>query len=334
MQGAFKVSIAVLVVAGAAPATVSAQLLDAPSVRVPSVSVPPVTLPAPLPQVSTPEVTTPPVTVPDVGVDAPLPSPPQAQAPAPTPPRPAAPVLDSAPAPAGPGRAAGTATSPTPPTPSGQAPTGAVAAAGTPSASPARGRRVERAAAVRGGRGVLGTRFRSRRRLVRALSACVTGLPATQERLLVMRYGVGSATARPDRAVASELALSRGEYAALHGRALRGLVRDARAGGCGAGAPGSVGPAIAYGDAGELRAVPALSRAGSVAPADAAIAVRGERASGGSVSEDDDGEGLTTPLALGLEKARGSLLEALVLMGALGLLALLGVRALRERVRR
>ena len=334
MQGAFRVSIAVLVVAGAAPATVSAQLLDVPPVRVPSVSVPPVALPAPLPQVSTPQVSTPPVTVPGVRVDAPLPSPPQVQAPAPSLPRPAAPVVDSAPAGAAPVRPAGTATAPTPTPSSGQAPTGAVAAAGTPSASPARGGRVARAAAVRGGRGVLGTRFRSRHRLVRALSACVTGLPARQERLLVLRYGVGAAAARPDRAVASALALSRGEYAALRGRALRGLVHDARAGGCGAGAPGSTGPAVAYGGAGELRAVPALSRDGSVAPGDAEIAVRGERASGGPETGADDSEGFATPLALGAEKARGSLLGVLMLVGALGLLAVIAVRALRSSVRR
>ncbi len=162
----------------------------------------------------------------------------------------------------------------------------------------------------------------------------MTGLPARQERLLVLRYGVGAAAAHPDRAVASALALSRGEYAALRGRALRGIVHDARAGGCGAGAPGSTGPAIAYGDAGELRAVPALSRAGSVAPGDAEIAVRGERASGGSGAGGDDSEGFATPLALGAEEARGSLLGALMLVGALGLLAVIAVRALRSSVRR
>jgi hypothetical protein len=333
MQGAFRVSIAVLVVAGAAPATASAQPLDVAPVRVPSVSVPPVALPAPLPQVSTPPVSTPPVTLPGVRVDAPLPSPPQVQAPAAPLPRPATPTIDSAPAPAAPDRAAGAGTAITP-TPSGQAPTGAVAAAGTPSASPARGGRVARAAAVRGGRGVLGTRFRSRHGLVNALSGCVTGLPARQERLLVLRYGVGAAAAHPDRAVASALALSRGEYAALRGRALRGLVHDARTGGCGAGAPGSTGPAIAYGGADELRAVPALSRKGSVAPGDAEIAVRGERASGGSGAGGEDSEGFATPLALGAEKARGSLLGALMLVGALGLLAVIAVRALRSSVRR
>ena len=318
MQGALKVSIAVMVVAGAAPASTSAQLLDVPPVQVPPVSVPPVTLPAPLPQVSTPPVSTPPVSVPGVRVDAPLPAlPPAPQVRAPVPPPPPAPVLDSAPTRA-------------PAASSGQeVPSGTVAAAGTPSASPARGGRVARAAAVRGGRGVLGTSYRSRGRLVRALSACVAGLPGRQERLLVMRYGVGPAAAHPDRAVAGALGLSPGEYTAVRGRALRGVVHDARAGGCRDEAQSSTTAAVGYGD---VRAVPALARAGAIAPGDAEIAVRGEGAAGGSEQQDDDG--FATPLALDAEQPTGSLLGALMLVGALGLLVVIGVRALRARVRR
>jgi hypothetical protein len=326
MQGALKISIAVMVVVGAVPAAASAQVLDVPPVRVPSVSVPPVTLPAPLPQVSTPQVSTPPVTVPGVRVDAPLPSAPpvppvpQVQAPPPPSPRPAVPVVDSAPSTNPSGTTAGS---------SGQTPSGTVAAAGTPSASPARGGRVARAAAVPGGRGVLGTGYRSRRRLVRALSACVAGLPGRQARLVVMRYGVGAAATHPDRAVAGALGLSRGEYATVRSRALRGMVRDARDGGCRDGAAAS---AIASAEGGELR--PASATVGVAMASAGAIVVRGERASGTSAPEDPDRGGpFTTPLAVDVG-SNGSHAGALLMLAGLGLLALVGLRALRAAVRR
>ena len=225
MQGALKVSIAVMVVAGAAPASTSAQLLDVPPVQVPPVSVPPVTLPAPLPQVSTPPVSTPPVSVPGVRVDAPLPALP----PAPHVPQVRAPV-------AAPAARAGARLRP-PPAPqrlhlAKRCPPG-------PSPRPARRALPRRVADVSRARrrSAAGAACSARatgreRRLVRALSACVAGLPGRQERLLVMRYGVGPAAAHPDRAVAGALGLSPGEYTALRGRALRGVVHDARAGGC------------------------------------------------------------------------------------------------------
>ena len=319
MQGAFKVLIAVVATAGALPATSSAQVLDVSPVQLPSVSVPPVTVPAPLPQVSIPKVSTPPVTAPGVRVDPPVPAAPSlppVQAPVPPPPRPAAPPVDSP---------ARTPSSPSPAASSGRAPSGTVAAAGTPSASPARGGRVARAAAVSGGRGVLGTSYRSPRLLVRALSACVPGLPERQEQLLVMRYGVGAAAAHPDRAVASALGLSRGEYTLLRRSALRGLVHDARAGGCRDAGQSSSAPAIAFGDGGEVR--PVAAALGSSSSRGAEIAVRGERASGGSESLDKDGGGLTTPLALDAAEPARSRLVALMVVGAIALLAL-SLRAL------
>jgi hypothetical protein len=309
MQGASRVFMVVMLGAGAVPAAASAQVLDVPPVQVPSVSLPSVTLPAPLPQVSTPPVSTPPVTVPEVRVDAPLPSPPQVKTPA-------------APETAG-------AVPHTPTASSGQAPSGTVAAAGTPSASPARGGRVARAAAVHGGRGVLGTGYRSRRRLVRALSACVAGLPGRQARLVVMRYGVGAAATHPDRAVAGALGLSRGEYATVRSRALRGMVRDARDGGCRDGAAAS---AIASAEGGELR--PASATVGVAMASAGAIVVRGERASGTSAPEDPDRGGpFTTPLAVDVG-SNGSHAGALLMLAGLGLLALVGLRALRAAVRR
>jgi hypothetical protein len=332
MQGALKVSIAAVVVAGVAPAAASAQIVDVPPVQVPSVSVPPVPLPAPLPPVSTPQVSTPPVTVPGVRVDAPLPSAPslpEVQAPLPSSPPPAAPVADPVPSPASAESAGGTTTSRAPTTSSGQAPSGAtVAPAGTASAPPARPR-ASGVAALGARRGVLGTTYRSPRRLVRALSACVERLPARQERLLVIRYGLGGAAAHPDGRVAHTLGLTRGEYRTLRRRALRGIVRDARDGGCHDGAAVTTVPAIAFGDGGEVRTA-SLTTAASRAR----VAVRGERASGGSGRVRDDGGELATPLALDANEPRGSLLGALMLVGALGLLAVIGVRLLRARVRR
>jgi hypothetical protein len=328
MQGALlRVLVGVAVTTGVLPAVSSAQVLDVPPVQVPSVSVPPVALPAPLPQVSTPQVTTPPVTVPGIRVDAPLPSAP-VQAPLPAAPRPAAPVVDSASSLVGPDRAADTAASGTPSASSGQAPSGTVAAAGTPSASPARGGRVARAAAVPGGRGVLGTSYRSPGRLVRALSACVRGLPERQERLLVLRYGLGAAAVHPDRAVARTLRLSRGEYTSVRRRALRGLVRHARAGGCRDAAPGSAAPVIAFGDGGEVRPVVGVSGSRSSSRG-AEIAVRGAHASGGSESLDEDVDELATPLALDADEPASSLFGVLMLAAVIAVLALIALRGVK-----
>jgi hypothetical protein len=148
-----------------------------------------------------------------------------------------------------------------------------------------------------------------------------------------MRYGVGAAVARPGRSVARTLGLSSGEYTTVRRRALRGLVRDARTGSCGDGAATSTTPAIAFGDGGELRTVAGGSRGASEAPDRAEIAVRGERASGGSEPSDEDGSGFSTPLAVDADEPDGSMLGALMLAGALGLLAVVGVRTLRARVR-
>jgi hypothetical protein len=326
MQGALKVFISVLVAAGVVPAGASAQLLDVPPVKVPSVSVPPVTLPAPLPQVSTPQVSTPPVTVPGVRVDAPLPSAPpvpsvpQVQAPPPPAPRPAVPVVDSAPSTSPSGTTAGS---------SGQAPSGTVAAAGTPSASPARGGRVAQAAAVPGGRGALGTTYRSRRRLVRALRSCIGALPARQDRLLILRYGVGGSAPRSGREVAGLLNLSGSRYRQLWGRALRGLVRAARAGGCvgGGGARGDSPPAGP--GSGGVGPAPMAADPG---PAPAEIGVLGERASGAEDPAGPERSGLSTPLALDAEASDGSVLGALLLVAALAVLSVLGLRAVSARV--
>jgi hypothetical protein len=183
-------------------------------------------------------------------------------------------------------------------------------------------------AALRERRGVLGTRFRSPRRLVRALAGCVPGLPGRQERLLRLRYGVGGASARPDRAVAAALGLPRGGYGTLLGRALRGLVHDARVGGCADGsATGRGAQLVAFGDDGGVRTGPATARVAAGAADVAEVAVRGEDASRQSGAADAAGG---APIALGADAPGGSLLSPAVLAAALALLALLGAAGLRR----
>jgi hypothetical protein len=342
MQGASRGFIVVVAAAVLAPAPSSAQepqalrLPQLPAVTVPELTLPPVRLPAPLPNVSTP-----PVTVPEVRVEVPQlapPDAPQAPLPAPDAPAPSAPELASPPARApaaagGSGAVAGPGPS-EPALPARQAPSGSVAPpAGTPSASPARSGRAGRAAALRGGRGLLGTSYRSPRRLVRALSACVPGLPGRQERLLALRYGVGGAPARPDRAVASALGLSPGGYATLRRRALRGVVRDARDGGCSDDAAVTAAHAIAFGDGDEARAAPVFI-GGAGGSLGGEIAVRGERASGGSEATGAVYSELDTPLALEANEPSASLLGTLLLAAALAVLAVIALRGLRAGVRR
>jgi hypothetical protein len=331
MQGALRALMTVALAAGVVPAQASAQGLDLPQlppVETPPVTLPPVQLPAPLPEVSVP-----PVAVPEVRVEVPQPALSQVpavrvpQAPLSPPPaatRAAAPERSLSPSPS----AAGSVTQ------SGQAPSGAGAApAGTASAPPARSL-AARVAALRAGPGVLGTTYRSPRQLVRALSACVAGLPGRQERLIVMRYGVGAAAAHPDHAVAGALGLSRTEYTTLRRRALRGIVRDARDGGCTDGAAVTAAPTLAFGDGGELRSVAAATSAGTAHSRVAEIAVRGERASGGAAPTDEDGGDLSTPLALNVDEPDGSSLGVLLLVAAMGVLAAIGLRGLRAAVRR
>jgi hypothetical protein len=338
MQGALRALMTVALAAGVVPAQASAQGLDLPQlppVETPPVTLPPVQLPAPLPEVSVP-----PVAVPEVRVEVPQPALPQVPAvrvpqaplsPPPAAPEPAAVLREGAGLPAGAGSGSAAAGSVTQ---SGQAPSGAGAApAGTASAPPARSL-AARVAALRAGPGVLGTTYRSPRQLVRALSACVAGLPGRQERLIVMRYGVGAAAAHPDHAVAGALGLSRTEYTTLRRRALRGIVRDARDGGCTDGAAVTAAPTLAFGDGGELRSVAAATRAGTAHSRVAEIAVRGERASGGAAPTDEDGGDLSTPLALNVDEPDGSSLGVLLLVAAMGVLAAIGLRGLRAAVRR
>lgn len=335
MQGAPRVVIAVVVAAGLVPAASSAQqpqglgLPQLPAVELQPVQLPPVPLPAPLPPVSVPEVPAPEVRVPQ----PPLPAPPEVSAPLPQVTAPSAPRLDAPAAGSGPGEPPSAGSSPGsgtsgPSTSSGQAPSGTVAAAGTPSASPARGGRAARAAAVRGGRGLLGTSYHSRRRLVRALRGCIDLLPQRQERLVTIRYGLGGAEPRADRAVAGMLDLSSGQYVAARRRALRGLVVAARNGRCRVGrsvaagshytsARGRVGPSVA-----------SVAVSGGPESKRAEIGVLGERRSGGDEAGPAERSGLGTPLALDADSASASLPATLVVIAALVVLGLIALRPL------
>jgi hypothetical protein len=80
--------------------------------------------------------------------------------------------------------------------------------------------------------GVLGTRYRSRRTLARALRGCIGRLPRRQRALVILRYGLAGARARPAAAVARALDVSIQDFVVIRRRALRGLVRAARSSSC------------------------------------------------------------------------------------------------------
>jgi hypothetical protein len=77
-----------------------------------------------------------------------------------------------------------------------------------------------------------GTRYKKARWLVRGLRGCLDEIPKRSSRLLVMRYGVGRFEPMPAATVARRLDLTRREYGAARGRALRRLTVAARRGGC------------------------------------------------------------------------------------------------------
>ena len=221
---------------------------------------------------------------------------------------------------------------------------GSAGAAGVPGAVAgtggrgARNARAVRMALLRGGTGVLGTRFHSGRKLVRALSGCVSGLPAQQEQLLTLRYGVGGKAPLPASRVAHRLDLSAGQYTQVRRRAFRGLVRAARAGGCeagGAGAGGTGSPAA--GAAAAATAAPSLGDpAGASQHAD--VGVLAKNASGGSDEQADDGGFLNGLLGLpSLLDGGGPVnatLAAAILAAALALLVAAARRPLLAAARR
>jgi hypothetical protein len=338
MQGALTVVTAVVLAAALTsassaqvpgvnlPQAPQVEVPQAPQVQVPEVSAP--SAPAPAPALPPPSLPTP--TAPQVR----LPSPPQVNLPSVSAPRlPAAPQQPSA-------AAQGSVGSVPPSSKSGPGPSGPVAGVGASGSSP-RARRAARAARLRGGRGFLGTSYRTRRRLVRALSGCVQALPTRQERLLTLRYGVGATDPRPAHQVARALGLSASRYVAVRRRALRGLVRAARGGACeeravgNAGLPvygspslGPVGAAVASGADGSG------SEPGSPVKEKQAALTAGGSGSGGAPGDTERRSGFTTPLALDKAEAPGaSTVAGLVLAGALALLSLIALKPVLAGVR-
>jgi hypothetical protein len=308
--------------------------LQTPSVQTPSVQVPqtPVTPQVDVPSVEVPQVNTPSVNAPSVStpeVRAPsvsTPSAPEVRAPAVSAPRVPSPSKPSVGLPnyvtggnAQPGGAAGVPG----------------AAAGT-SGRAARNARAVRMALLRGGTGVLGTRFHSGRALVRALTCCVSGLPAQQEQLLTLRYGVGGKAPLPASRVANRLDLSAGQYTQVRRRAFRGLVRADRAGGCeagGAGAGGTGSPA-----AGAAAAAAPSPGDPASASQHADVGMLAKNASGGSDEQaDDDGflNGLLgLPSLLDGGGPVNATLAAAILAAALALLVAAARRPLLAAARR
>jgi hypothetical protein len=344
MQGALTV-VTAAVLAAALTSPSSAQvpgvnLPQAPQVQVPQA--PQVLVPQ-APQVQLPQVTAPSAPAPAPAVPAPrlpaapapqvrLPPAPQVNLPSVSAPRlpPAAPEQSSAAAP----RQAPAASTSDP------GPSGPVAGAGASGSSP-RARRAAQAARVRSGRGFLGTSYRTRPRLVHALSGCVQALPTQQERLLTLRYGVGTTDPQSAPEVARTLDLSASEYTAVRRRALQGLVRAARGGACeerpggdtalplyGSASLDPVGAAVASGADGRS------SEPGAGAQEQQA-ALTGGGSGGGASGDAERRSGFTTPLALDKGEAPdASSVAVLLLAGALALLSLIALKPVLAGVRR
>jgi hypothetical protein len=360
MQGASTVAVA-FVLAAAVPAASSAQqapglgvppvaaVPQAPQAPLPSVTVPSVpALPTPTPSLPSPSLPAPSVpvasvpvpSVPDVRVpDVRVPSVTAPRVPAAAPPPPSGDLprsVTGGSGPVAPGGALGASSRGAGPDTGGQVPSGTVARVGASGSPPGRARRAARAAALLGGKGVLGTSFRTRRRLVRALSGCVDRLPRRQDRLLSLRYGLGDAQPRPAREVAGMLNLSRRQYVVVERRALRGLVRAARGGACEVGGGGDASarlpgyPASGPGGIGRSLATPTPASGSQ----QEAIGVLGRRASGGELRERDRRSGFITPLALDGEEPGGSVIATLVFMAALTGVGVIALRPLLAAARR
>jgi hypothetical protein len=205
--------VACVVLVLSAASTGVAAPVEVPDVSVPQVSVPAVPLPAPPVSVPAPPVAVPaPPSTPPVGV--PVPALPTVSVPATPPPAPTT-----------------YATAPRQVVDAGAVVEMTAQGAserlfGSGSAGP--GDRASR----RGRRTLYGTRYRKPRWLVRGLRGCLDEIPKRSSRLLVLRYGVGEFEPMPAATVARRLDLSRREYGAARGRALRRLAVAARRSGC------------------------------------------------------------------------------------------------------
>jgi hypothetical protein len=242
MQGAFFL-VAVGVAVAAQPGVGHAYAQDVPTPSLPGVDVPQVELPpvetvVPAPSLPTPDV--PAVKVPSLPAAevpaVPAPSTPRLPAVSPSLPSSGSGTGGLGGGPAGGGGSAGAgggAAVAGGSAGAGFGPGGVGAAGGSALtvASRAAGRGAPRSAR-RGARGVLGTRYRTRRSLARGLRGCLGEITPRRRKLLILRYGIGGFEPRPGREVARILEISIPEYRTSRQRALRGLVRAARRSSC------------------------------------------------------------------------------------------------------
>ena len=81
-------------------------------------------------------------------------------------------------------------------------------------------------------RGLHGTRYRKRGRLVRGLRGCLDRLVPMRRNALILRYGIGRVAVRSPRRAARELGVSRERFRRLERRGVRSLAREARTSSC------------------------------------------------------------------------------------------------------
>jgi hypothetical protein len=301
-------------------------------VPLPEVELPPVALPAPVP----PPVIDPP-SMPPVAPAAPQVTAPELSAPEPSATEPRASAPSAAPG----TRSVGVA----------------VSAVGVPGPFGSGGASPFEEGGERGSRGIHGTHYRKRGRLVRELRGCLDRLPRMQRSALIVRYGIGRIESRSPRLAARALGLSRSRFRRLERRGVRALVAASRRSSCertgvaratfaaifwllldrSAGGVVTMPAVVLEPAGGGVRAasaqVPGAGGAGAVRGARESGAAQGRRRDSGQVDRGTSGTApsLTTPFG-DLRATPGSplfvLLLAVVLAGA-GLAARSILRALR-----
>jgi hypothetical protein len=186
------------------------------------------------------------------------------------------------------------------------------------------GHGARRGRGARGGRAkpLFGTRYRTRKSLVRAFEGCLDRLPSVQSQVLILRFGVGRVDSRSPRAVARMVGVSTTRYGRVERRALRRLTMSARRSACEGGGVEQQTLTAAYG----LVVRAALAEvadgaAGQRAAGEAERGVLGTRESGGS-KEPESGTkrpALAPPLADVAPGASNPFFLALIALGAAAL---------------
>ena len=304
------------------PAQAQVQLPSAPQLP-PEPQLPPAPKLPPAPSLPLQEA---PVPVPSLPA---LPAPPAAPAPVPSAPSVEPPSALPSQAPAAP-TAAPPASGSGVTTPGSSASAGAAAAApGSPSTRPgvARGSRGQRA---RGrGRGRLyGTRFRSRRRLVRHFQGCLDLLPARQRSALALRYGLGALRPYSVGATARRMGVSRSRVRLLERRGERRLALAGRRTAC---EDTRIDPKTLT-DASGAALMPAsvVATGGADAEPPARGEVAGRHASGGSDRIGAQSGRSTLPTPFGADEGPAGVLLIALLAAVLAAIALAGRSLLRS----